>query len=140
MWEWCSCSPVGAGARAEVSNRSCGRRGTQPLPEHRQEGWEHMWKGCVCVCVCVCRHRGLSLLWLPCLLLTLTTGQAQLEDRGQGSLRDAACTGQPPGHGAGQRRVERGPRGGYRAYSAQGLTASLPSVSVSRGRTVLTDS
>ena len=62
MWEWCSCSPVGAGARAEVSNRSCGRRGTQPLPEHRQEGWEHMWKGCVCVCVCVQTSGSLSSL------------------------------------------------------------------------------
>lgn len=93
---------MGAGARAEVLQQELWQE-RNPATARTQTGrlGAHAEGGSVCV-----QTWGLSLLWPPCLLLTLTTGQAQLEDRGQGSLRDAACTGQPPGHGAGQRRVE----------------------------------
>ena len=66
------------------------------------------------VCVCV-QTRGLSLLWPPGLLLTLATGCTQLEDRGQVSPGDAACTGQPHGHGQG--------REGYREHLGEDIDA-----------------
>ena len=92
----------------------------------------------VCVCLCV-QTQGLSLLWPPCLLLTLTTGCTQLEDRGQVWPGDAACTGQPPGHRAGQRRVERH-RGRTQRLCSPGAYSCLPSLSVYRDRTLLTHS
>ena len=93
----------------------------------------------VSVCVSVCADTGSLSPWPPCLLLTLNTGCTQLEDRGQVSPGDAACTGQPPGHSTGQRRVERGPWGGHRGYAAQGLThACLPCQSIGIGHCLQT--
>ena len=87
----------------------------------------HTRGGCGWVCLCVQTQVSLS-FGLPASCSHLSLAALNWKTRGQVSPGDAACTGQPPGHSAGQRRVERGPWGGHRGCESTGASSCLPSL------------
>ena len=67
MWEWCSCSPVGAEAGAEVFHQELWpERNPATAEVATGRAGAHM-KGCVCVCVCVCVYTSGTFSPLPSL-------------------------------------------------------------------------
>lgn len=135
MWEWCSYSPVGAGARAEVLQRELWQE-RNPATARTQTGrlGAHAEGGSVCV------QTSGSLSSLASLPPThayhwpsSTRRQRAGESQGCSLYWSASWAWS---------RAEKGGEltsGRIQRIFSKGAYSNLPSVSVSRGRTVLTD-